>query len=343
MSSIIRFAVVGCGHIGLRHTEKITANDRAEVAALVDIRPKEEILKGKGYDEIPYFGSLETLLSSGVGFDIASICVPNGLHFPVAQKLLQAGKHVLIEKPMVLYPEQGEQLLRIAKENNCQIFGVLQNRYTPVCVWFKELLNTKRMGQIYSVDLECFWNRDDRYYRGDWHGDKEMDGGTLFTQYSHFLDLLLWFFGDAKVLSTHFANYNHAHSIDFEDSGVVQLSFTESNACGTLRYSTAVYGSNCGVRLSVLAEKGCVVLNGPFMNRVEHCVIEDYTLPQIMESEPGNHYGAYSGSAQNHHLVINNVVEALLGHLAEVVRCDDALKVVRFIRDIYKNNPYLKS
>lgn len=338
---VVKFVIVGCGHIGRRHAEKISLNPHAQVVALVDPLGREATV-GTLYADCPMYASIEEMLQCGIDFDIASVCVPNGLHFEIAHTLLTAGKHTLIEKPIVLHPEEGEVLQQLADSRGVRIFSVLQNRYSPVSIWLKEVLEKGLLGKIYTIDMECFWNRDDRYYHpGGWHGHRNLDGGTLFTQYSHFLDLLLWFFGPAEVEATTFANYNHSHSIDFEDSGTVRLRFTQGSALGSIRYSTAVYGANCGVRLSILAEKGCVVLNGPFMNRIEHCLIENYTLPQVMDSAPGNDYGAYSGSAQNHHLVINNVVSALRGEPAEVVSCTEALHVVRLIRDIYRTNPYL--
>lgn len=337
----ISFAIIGCGHIGRRHLEKISARPDAQVVALVDVLPREETI-GTNEPHIPYFSSVEALLNSQIPFEIASVCTPNGLHFSIAKTLIQSGKNVLVEKPLVLFPEEGEELVQLAQKKGVQIFGVLQNRYSQASVWLKGLLEEGTLGKILSVDLECFWNRDRRYYKpNDWHGTKQWDGGTLFTQYSHFVDLLLWFFGPARIEHTAFANLNHGDMIEFEDSGWLTLKFLNSQAHGTLRYSTAVYGTNCGVRLSVLAEKGCVVLDGPFMNKVTHCQIENYQMPNWESVEKGNQYGAYSGSAQNHHIVIEQVVRAMQGLEADVVSGQEALEVVRFIRQAYASNPFL--
>ena len=338
----VRFAVIGCGHIGKRHLEKISLNPDAQAVAAVDPLPRNQTL-GELYPHLPYFSSVQELLQSGIPFDIASVCVPNGLHFDVAQALIEAQKHLIIEKPMVLQPEHGTRLEQLAERSGVQIFGVLQNRYSAASVWLKEVLDKKLLGQVYTVDLECAWNRDDRYYLPRvWHGDMRLDGGTLFTQYSHFMDLLLWFFGSATVLDAQFANLSHGSTIDFEDTGRVLLRLQRCSAPCTLRYSTAVYGANRGVRMSIWAQKGCVVLDGPFMNKITHCLIENYTLPEVETNELGNQYGGYSGSAQNHHLVIGNVVKALRGEPAQVISSRESLEVVRLIRDIYRTNPFMQ-
>lgn len=337
---MIRFAIIGCGHIGKRHCEKIARNPEAEVVALVDPKNREETL-GKELEHLPYFASVEELLLSAIPFDIASVCVPNGSHFDVACQLIENGKNLLIEKPIVLYPEQGEILQKRAQEQSVKVYGVLQNRYTPTSQWLLEMIRSNRLGKLFYIDLECMWNRDHRYYTPDsWHGDRDLDGGTLFTQYSHFVDLLLWLFGKPQVEGASFANFNHQELIDFEDSGWVQLAYPDG-AQGTIRYSTSVFGSNQGIRLAIIAEKGTIVLDGPFMNQIAHCQVENYTLPEIGKSAPGNFYGAYSGSAQNHHIVIEEVVKDLQGKPNQSVTMQDALQVVSLIREIYATNPWL--
>ena len=71
------------------------------------------------------------------------------------------------------------------------VFCVMQNRYSPPSVWLKEIIDNNVLGDIFMVKLDCYWNRDDRYYKkGNWHGDAKLDGGTLFTQFSHFIDIM---------------------------------------------------------------------------------------------------------------------------------------------------------
>ena len=119
---------------------------------------------------------------------------------------------------MSLRSLDAENVLHEALQKGRFVFGVMQNRYSPPSKWLKEVISSDKLGNIYMVHVDCFWNRDDRYYRsGDWHGSKKLDGGTLFTQFSHFIDILYWVFGDIHPTHVDIHNFNHKESIDFED------------------------------------------------------------------------------------------------------------------------------
>ena len=195
----IRFAVVGCGHIGKRHAEMICREDGAELVALCDIRPKSE-LAIDAYANVPFFSTLDDLLASDLSFDVVNICTPNGLHAHMAIQSIETGYHVVIEKPMALTTADAEKVVYAGLKYRKQIFCVMQNRYSPPSVWIKDLIESGQLGRVYMVQLNCYWNRDARYYRpGGWHGTADLDGGTLFTQFSHFIDILYWLFGDITI------------------------------------------------------------------------------------------------------------------------------------------------
>ncbi len=340
-AGIVRFAIVGCGHIGKRHLEMMSKDPRGKVVALCDVREPDELNLPQEAMDLPFYQDIEQLLSADLGIDLVSICTPNGLHGSMGRQVLLAGYHVLIEKPMVLDLAEGELLRQAQEVSGRRIFGVLQNRYTPSSVWLKGLIEGGVLGKIYDVRMQCLWNRDERYYLPrNWHGTAELDGGTLFTQYSHFVDLLNWWFSPIdRIHFASFANHSHGNLIDFEDTGEASFDF-QSGSRGHLSYSTAVYGRNLEVGLTVLAENGCVRLGGPFLNQVLHCEIRNYQMPPIEASTPGNQYGGYSGSAQNHHLVIRHVIASLLGEKSEVVGLDEGLSVVETIRKIYSHPAY---
>ena len=205
----IHFAVVGCGHIGMRHAEMIRRENGAELTALCDIRPKSE-LAVETYVDVPFFSSIDELLASNITYDVVNICTPNGLHAGMAIQAIEAGHHVVIEKPMALTTADAEKVVYAGLKYRKQIFCVMQNRYSPPSIWIKNLIKSGRLGCIYMAQLNCYWNRDIRYYRlGDWHGTADMDGGTLFTQFSHFIDILYWLFGDITDIQARFADFNH--------------------------------------------------------------------------------------------------------------------------------------
>ncbi|MDL2207989.1 Gfo/Idh/MocA family oxidoreductase [Parabacteroides sp. OttesenSCG-928-O15] len=331
----IRFAVVGCGHIGKRHAEMITRDAGAELAALCDIRPKEE-LGIEAYD-VPFFSSLEDLLDSNLSFDVLTICTPNGLHAEMAIRGMETGHHVVIEKPMALNKADAEKIIATSEKQDKKVFCVMQNRYSPPSVWLKEMVDSGRLGDIYLVQLNCYWNRDERYYKpGGWHGDARLDGGTLFTQFSHFIDIMYWLFGDITNLQARFADFNHAELTDFEDSGIISFDFV-NGGMGSLNYSTAVWNKNLESSLTIVAEKGSIKVGGQYMNEVEYCHIQDYAMPILAPTNPGNDYGPYKGSAQNHNFVIRNVVEVLTDPDATKITTDmhDGMMVVDIIERVY--------
>jgi predicted dehydrogenase len=240
--------------------------------------------------------------------DVVNIATPNGFHSENAIEALGAGMHVVIEKPMALSKFDAEKIIYKALQMHKQVFTVMQNRYSPPSEWIKGIIEEGILGKIYLVQLNCYWNRDDRYYKpGSWHGDKELDGGTLFTQFSHFIDILYWLFGDIKNIRSRFYDFNHSELTQFEDSGLVTFDFLNGGS-GILNFSTSVWDKNLESSMTIIAENGAVKIGGQYMDKVEYCHVKNYLMPVLAPTNPGNDYGAYKGSAQNHNFVIENVI-----------------------------------
>ncbi|MBL7968031.1 MAG: Gfo/Idh/MocA family oxidoreductase [Prolixibacteraceae bacterium] len=329
----IRFAVVGQGHIGKRHAEMVLRNPNAELAAVCDILSAEECKVS--YPQIPFYNSIDELLEKETALDVLNICTPNGLHAEMALKALDKGLHVVVEKPMALNKTDAERVVFKSLERSRNVFCVMQNRYSPPSVWLKNVMDQKLLGRLFHVQINCYWNRDERYYtRKNWHGDGQLDGGTLFTQFSHFIDIMYWLFGDIKNISGQFKDFTHQQLTDFEDTGIVNFEFVNEGV-GTLNYSTAIFNENLESSLTIIGEKGTIKVAGQYMNEVVYCNIKDYVMPELEASAPPNDYGLYKGSAQNHHLVIQNVVEVLQGHSPISTNALEGLKVVDIIERIY--------
>jgi predicted dehydrogenase len=212
----------------------------------------------------------------------------------------------------------------------------MQNRYSPPSEWIKSVVEQGVLGEIHMVQLNCYWNRDDRYYKkGGWKGTQGLDGGTLFTQFSHFIDIMYWLFGDIDNIQGKFADFTHADSTDFEDSGFVSFDFN-NGGMGSLNYSTAVANQNLESSITIIGEKGSVKIGGQYMNEVEVCNIRDYEMPELQEANPANDYGPYKGSAANHNFVIGNVIDTLNGNTSATTNALEGLKVVEIIERIYK-------
>ncbi len=334
LSDKVRFAVIGAGHIGKRHAEMIMRNPDAELVAISDILTAEKL--GLENYPVPYFNSAEALFNSGLEFDVVNVCSPNGLHASHSILALENKKHIVCEKPMGLSKAECEQVIYTALHVSRQVFCVMQNRYSPPSVWIKDVIEKQLLGDIYMVQLNCYWNRDERYYKKDtWKGSADLDGGTLFTQFSHFIDIMFWLFGDIKDIQGKFNDFNHADLTAFEDSGLVSFNFV-NGGMGSLNYSTSVWDQNLESSITIIGEKGSIKIGGQYMNEVEHCHIENYQMPELAPANPANDYGHYKGSAANHHYVIQNVIDTLKGRTSATTNALEGLKVVEIIERIYE-------
>jgi UDP-N-acetyl-2-amino-2-deoxyglucuronate dehydrogenase len=333
MSNKIKFAVVGFGHIGKRHAEMILGNEEGELVAICDTRSVTE-LGGDNYN-VPFYDDLKALLAADLEIDVINICTPNGLHSEQASLALDRGIHVVVEKPIGLSKAKCEKVLHKALKNHKHVFAVMQNRYSPPSVWIKDIIENNILGEVFLVQLNCYWNRDARYYKtGGWKGTHDLDGGTLFTQFSHFIDIMYWLFGDIENIQGKFKDFTHKNSTDFEDSGFVAFDFTKGGM-GSLNYSTSVATQNLESSLTIIGEKGSVKIGGQYMNEVEVCNIEGYEMPELPPANPPNDYGPYKGSAANHHYVIENVIDTLKGRTTATTNILEGLKVVDIIERIY--------
>lgn len=330
----IKFAVIGAGHIGKRHAEMIRRDAEAELVAMVDVRDKVDC--GAEDFNVPFFKTIDELLASGLEFDVVNVCTPNGYHAAQSLAALEAKKHVVCEKPMGLTKDGCEKMIFKSLQVSKQVFCVMQNRYSPPSEWIKSVIENGILGKTFMVQLNCYWNRDDRYYKkGGWKGTQELDGGTLFTQFSHFIDIMYWLFGDIDNIQGKFADFTHQNSTDFEDSGFVSFDFVDGGM-GCINYSTAVANQNLESSITIIGEKGSVKIGGQYMNEVEVCNIQDYEMPELAPTNPGNDYGAYKGSAANHNYVIRNVIDTLKGRTSATTNALEGMKVVDIIERIYK-------
>jgi len=335
--SKIKFAVIGQGHIGKRHAEMVRRNKQCELVAVCDTLPKEKL--GLENLQEKFYSSVDDLLKAHPDLDAVNVCTPNGLHAEHALKCLDAGKNVVVEKPMALSKADCEKVIYAALHNHKTVFCVMQNRYSPPSVWLKEIIDNKTLGDIYMVQLNCYWNRDERYYKkGGWKGTQDLDGGTLFTQFSHWVDIMYWLFGDIENIQAKFADFNHANTTAFEDSGFVSFDFV-NGGMGSINYSTAVWDKNLESSLTIVGSKGSIKVGGQYMDVVETCNIKDYVMPSLEETNPANDYGAYKGSANNHHNVIENVINTLTGKNKITTNALEGLKVVDIIERIYALRP----
>lgn len=327
----IKFAVIGLGRIGQRHIEVIQKNEDAELSALIDVRPKNELSVRKL--DIPFYNSLKDFFNASINIDIVSIATPNYCHYEHGMESLSHNVNVLIEKPLALTKQHAKTLIAKAAELNKEIFTVKQLRYSNVIQWLKKIIKQRLLGEIHIVQINCFWNRDEKYYTTDsWHGKKSTDGGTLFTQFSHFIDILYWIFGDIKNIQSKFSNLNHKNLIEFEDTGFVTFDFVREGI-GNINYSTSVWEKNLESNIIVIAEKGTIKIGGQYLNKIEYCHVKDDTLidkmPTFLQHDEVNNY---------HIQLIQSVISILQKKTGFANQPNEDLKVIDMIERIYNSN-----
>jgi UDP-N-acetyl-2-amino-2-deoxyglucuronate dehydrogenase len=328
----LRFAIIGCGRISDRHAEQI--NRLAVLQAVCDKIESRADRLGKLYGSKIYT-DYDDLLFNEKEIDVISVCTPNGLHAEHSIKAFRNGFHVLCEKPMAISVFDCGEMIKEAERANRRLFVVKQNRYNPPVRAIKEALDENRLGKILSVQLNCFWNRNMEYYnQSDWKGTIKLDGGTLFTQFSHFIDLLYWMFGDIKRVEAITKNSNHDKIIEFEDSGVVVIEFY-NGIIGTINYTVNSYAKNMEGSLTIFGVKGTVKIGGQYLNELEYQNIRDFRITDLPAGNPPNNYGQYVGSMSNHDKVYENIIDVLINKGTIGTNGFEGLKTVEIIDKIY--------
>ncbi len=325
-SNAVGFAVLGYGRIGQRHARLIQENPEASLIAIADTIPKE------APSGIPVFSSLEALLAcpEAKSIDVVTIATPNGLHVPQAMACLEAGKHVLVEKPVALHRSEMEGLLNLAAGKGLRVFPVLQNRWTPGAQWLKEMIEGGQLGKPILVQVNCFWNRDERYYQsGGWHGDQSLDGGVLYTQFSHFIDLVYWLFGSFEITDTQMIQARQWTDKTFPDTGSVHFRLA-SGGMGTFQFTTAVWDKNMESAISIIAENGSIKVKGQYLDQVAYCHVKG-AHPSVCLQDWNPEEG--------HRRLLDNVIKVLKGKAAPLIDPTETAQVIGIIESIYVQTP----
>jgi UDP-N-acetyl-2-amino-2-deoxyglucuronate dehydrogenase len=328
------FGIIGCGRIAQRHAEHI--NKLGILKAICDVNFDKAKELGKKYNATSY-QSIDELLENEKDIDVISICTPNGLHAAHTIKSLEHGFHVLCEKPMAITVQDCGKMIDIALRVNKRLFIVKQNRYNPPIAAVKMIIDQNKLGKIFSVQLNCFWNRNEDYYKNsEWKGTNNLDGGTLFTQFSHFIDLIYWLIGDVKEVYSYIRNYNHQGIIEFEDTGVVILKF-QNDVIGTINYTVNAFNKNMEGSLTIFAEKGTIKIGGQYLNELEYQNIEDFKIEDLPSGNGPNNYGTYVGSMSNHDQVYKNIIDVLNDNAIIATNGFEGMKTVEIIDKIYSS------
>lgn len=349
---MIGVAIIGCGSIGLRHASIIREASGFELRAVCDSNKQAaEKMRSSAATSVDLAIASHWSELAEVDCDLVVICLPHFLHVPVAMAMVDLGRDVLIEKPLSNSLVQSDQLVCRLSTGDSSAWVVKQNRYNPSVQLVRSLVRSGALGELLQADCTVFWNRNEDYYSASpWRGSKEREGGVLFTIGCHFIDALAYMI--ETVGRVHYSVVRRAmHQHSIEDTGASLLTLT-SGAVVSLSWSTCAFRENLVGGMTLLFEKGCVVLSGTALERLSLLRVDSADIqPEHAVSEwirknggPAG-YEQYRGTIDNHRMIywslaryyLQGEEDDRLGSLAE------ARDVVWAIEEIYRRSPGLAS
>ena len=316
-----KFALVGCGRIAKRHSELLGLNQiqGAELVSVCDIVYEKAKKIGNRFD-VPAYDDMDKMMQ-GESVDVVVVLTPSGLHAENVINLSKYGKDIMVEKPMALTLDDADAMIKACDQNSCKIFVIKQNRFNVPVVKLREALEAGRFGKLILGTVRVRWARHQAYYDQDeWRGTWAMDGGVLTNQASHHVDLLEWMMGDVDSV---FAKTTTALArVETEDTAVVTLKF-RNGGLGVIEATTATRPKDLEGSISILGEKGTVVVGGFAVNKMETWSFEDAQKEddEVIEKfsvNPPNVYG-FGHQAYYEHVVDcvanggQNLVDGLQG------------------------------
>lgn len=326
-----RFAIIGCGNISRRHAAAI--QQFGTLVAASDPDPAKLMGFAGEFNAAPFL-SVSQMLSTARA-DIVCICSPSGLHASHAIEALNARCHVLCEKPMAITLHQAAEMIETAGRLGKKLFVVKQNRYNLPVAAVKDLLLQGKLGKIHSFQLNCLWNRNNIYYQNTWRGTAANDGGTLYTQFSHFIDLLYWYLGDVDSVTGWRANFLHQGIIEFEDTGCAAIKM-RNGAMGTLNWTINAHERNMEGSITLMGEKGSIKIGGEYLDRIEYFSVENEDAAQWMQKRSAD-------KLNRHEEVYRAMINSLHTPTSSVVEAEEALQSLKVIEQIYKGCPLIET
>lgn len=274
MSGKIRFGVIGCGSIGPTHIGAIAQMDEAEVVAVADTNGDKAQNVARKYDVARVYASDKDLLADAA-VDAVCVCLPSGMHAGCAVRALEAGKHVVIEKPMDVSLDACDRLIAAEDATGKKLAVISQHRFDAATVLVKQAIDAGKLGRIVLADATVKWWRTQAYYdSGDWRGTWAMDGGgALMNQGVHTVDLLQWLAGGVHSVFAHTLTGAHER-IEVEDTAVAALQF-KNGAVGTLTATTAAW-EGYPVRIDIYGTEGTAIIEGDRLHTLKFKSGEEY-------------------------------------------------------------------
>lgn len=331
---MIKFGVVGCGRIAKRHLDLLGGGQiaGAELVAICDNAP-DRLEAARQRHNVVAYDSLDTMLADPA-VEVVTVLTPSGMHAEHAIAAANAGKHVVVEKPMALRLEDADAMIAACDRARVKLFVVKQNRLNVPVVKAREALDAGRFGKLVLGTVRVRWRRDQSYYNQDsWRGTWAQDGGVLANQASHHVDLLEYFMGD--VVSVHARASRTLVDIEAEDTAIATLQFA-NGALGIVEATNAARPRDLEGSLSILGEGGTVVIGGFAVNKM---VTWEFCEPQPGDDEvldkfsvnPPNVYG------YGHQAYYEHVVDCLQNDSAALVDGLEGRRSLELITALYES------
>jgi predicted dehydrogenase len=291
------------GVIGQWHARIIESLPQATLVAACDHAPERARSAADSIKPgLPLYGSLNDLLRHE-DVDLITICTPSGNHLEPAITAMEAGKHVICEKPLEVSLDRIDRMIQTARERDVRLAGIFQNRWNPANRAIYDAVRHNRFGRLAWAGCFTPWYRSDEYYRsGGWRGTWKLDGGgAMMNQSIHAVDLLQWIMGPVETVSAYAGTRIHG-AIEVEDTLSASLRF-KSGALGTIMGSTAMYPGR-SVRLEIGGEFGTAVAeDGLKAFQFKGATAADQDLVNRvnqMAEVPGGAGSQHLASMQNH-------------------------------------------
>lgn len=333
MNQTLNFAVVGCGVISRLHLTAIRDLPEAGLAGVFDTNREAAERTARAWNTRTYATYDELLADEGV--DAVCLCVPSFLHTPLAMQAIQAGKHVLIEKPLALSLEECDALTDLANRKGCRVGVVSQLRFYDGIKQVKNLLEQGRLGRITRADLYMKYYRSQAYYdSGAWRGTWEKDGGGgLMNQGIHGVDLLLYLMGPVKEIYA--MADTMVHNIEVEDTLSAAVRF-ESGPIGVIEASTGDWPGSPR-RLEINGERGRVILEEDRVVLLQVEGEEDYQEPRPQEGSTATFSDPGGVDPAGHRAQMKNFIHAVRGEEPLLVDTVQGRAAVKLILSAYRS------
>ena len=269
-----KIALVGCGRISRRHIDAIKNTEGVDVALVCDII--EERAKNTAAElGVPYVTDYRKIK----GMDVISVLTPSGNHPQHVAEIAETtdAPYIICEKPLSLTVREAHEVFSRVDKAGKTILPVYQNRYNPLVVMVKELIDSGKLGKLHQFICNVLWNRNDAYFDIDWHGTRSLDGGVLYTQASHYVDMVHYFFGE---LVSGKGQGGSLRGLEVYDSVSAVMRF-KSGIVGSLNTTVDAYEKNYETEFTLIAENGIIRLAGTNLNTIRHWNVKGIEKPDM--------------------------------------------------------------